>query len=279
VGLLCGLALTACYRIPRTTFPDADFSDDGGEAGSGTGGSGGTAGHGGSGTAATAGSAGNASGGTNAVGGSAGSGLGATAGGAGGGVGGRGGTNEGGTGGGGAGGMAPGCSPTCTPTQICVGTKCLSNDGESCTIASQCASNVCTPFYVDADGDGYGAGAPTGFCGTSTPIGHATQAGDCCDDSSFSVAKLIHPGADYQTSSANGACGITWDYDCSGTVETSKSNGLCASASYPPNNCITTPRNYSATVCGMNEATSTCINYQNSCQSVPGSDNGPLGCK
>ncbi len=93
-------------------------------------------------------------------------------------------------------------------------------DGQPCSLAKECASGTCTPFYVDIDGDGYGAGQATGFCGTAPPVGYSAQSGDCCDSASnLAIAKLIHPGADFQTTSAGGVCNITWDYDCSGAVE------------------------------------------------------------
>ena len=121
----------------------------------------------------------------------------------------------------GTGGSPSTCSPACSSsTQTCVGTSCLLNDGQSCSVASQCVSNKCTPFYVDQDGDGYGTGQATGFCGTSAPVGYAAQNGDCCDTATnIAVAKLIHPGAGFQTTSAGGVCNITWDYNCSGAVE------------------------------------------------------------
>ncbi len=121
----------------------------------------------------------------------------------------------------GTGGSPATCNPSCSSsTQTCVGTKCLLNDGQSCSVASQCASNACTPFYVDQDGDGYGTGQATGFCGTTPPVGYSAQTGDCCDTATnIAVAKLIHPGAGYQTTSAGGVCNITWDYNCSGAIE------------------------------------------------------------
>ena len=95
-------------------------------------------------------------------------------------------------------------------------------DGQPCSLATNCASQVCTAFYVDVDGDGYGTGQAMGFCGTAAPVGYASQSGDCCDTATnLAVAKLIHPGADFQLTSAGGVCGITWDYDCSGTIEQS----------------------------------------------------------
>ncbi len=114
---------------------------------------------------------------------------------------------------------------------------CLLGDGQSCTLPAQCASGACSPFYVDEDGDGYGTGQALGFCGTTTPIGYAVQNGDCCDDAShLAIAKLIHPGAGYQTTSAGGICNITWDYDCSGTVEVSggKLTGGCSDSDCRP---------------------------------------------
>jgi len=100
---------------------------------------------------------------------------------------------------------------------------------------AQCASATCNPFYADVDGDGYGAGQAIGFCTLTAPlIGYAAQNGDCCDDAAnIALAKLIHPGADFQTTSAGGICGgITWDYDCSGAVE--KSRQLCAGCTSLP---------------------------------------------
>ena len=119
-----------------------------------------------------------------------------------GGIGGAGGVGRaGGVGGaagiGGAAGAVVTCSPACnSATQACVAGACLLSDGQSCTLAAQCASGACSPFYVDEDGDGYGTGQALGFCGTTTPIGYAVQNGDCCDDAShLAIAKLIHPGA------------------------------------------------------------------------------------
>jgi hypothetical protein len=171
----------------------------------------------------------------------------------------------GGTGGGGTGGMpgtggaAETCNPSCdTITQICVGTKCLLDDGQMCSVASQCASNTCTPFYLDQDGDTYGTGAAVGFCGKVAPVGYAAQNGDCCDDPAHvSVAKLIHPGAGYQTMSAGGICNITWDYNCSGMIEKNTQIGGCGSdATYPT--CNNTYTDFPDTDCGMGVAVARC---------------------
>jgi hypothetical protein len=181
----------------------------------------------------------------------------------------------------GTGGTLETCSPACSSsTQTCVGTKCMLNDGQPCGVASQCVSNACTPFYVDQDGDGYGTGQAAGFCGTMPPVGYAAQTGDCCDTATnIAVAKLIHPGASYQTTSAGGVCNITWDYNCSGTVEVQPESvmGTCASsATYPT--CATDSVPFPATDCGMAIHTSACVAVSDNTCSVEG---GPatLGCR
>jgi hypothetical protein len=208
----------------------------GGASGSGdTGGSSATGGHAGNGeTGGTFGTGGVAS-----IGGATGTGGVASTGGV---TGAGGAANTGGVTG--AGGVAntggapppPTCNPTCSSaTQTCVGTTCLFKDGQPCSLPSDCASNTCTAFFLDQDGDGYGSGTAKGYCGTSTPLGYASEGGDCCDDPSYlSVAKQIHPGAGYQTTSAGGVCGITWDYDCSGTLEVDRMDAACTPGYQPP---------------------------------------------
>ncbi len=121
-------------------------------------------------------------------------------------------------------------------------------DGQPCSIASDCASGLCKGFYLDVDGDGYGAGPPVGFCGTTAPVGYASMNGDCCDNATnIAVAKLIHPGADFQTTSAGGVCGITWDYDCGGTVESNPQTYACA-GTYPA--CPSIAANWAESSCG-----------------------------
>jgi hypothetical protein len=180
----------------------------------------------------------------------------------------------------GTGGSLPTCSPACSSsTQTCVGTSCLLNDGQSCSVASQCVSNNCTPFYVDQDGDGYGTGQATGFCGTTPPVGYSAQTGDCCDTATnIAVAKLIHPGAGYQTTSAGGVCNITWDYDCSGSTDVNPAfgTGQCANGTtYPTCDSVKMP--FPSSDCGMTVHDSDCGQYNTSC-AVQG---GPqvLGCR
>jgi hypothetical protein len=235
-------------------------TDAGGQGGIGGGDDGGAtavAGAGGSALAGTAGIAGAA--GANGTGGIAGAnGTGGTAGANG--TGGTAGAN--GTGGmagvTGTGGSPPICSPACNSSgQTCVGTRCLFDDGQSCALASQCVSNTCTPFYVDQDNDGYGTGQAVGFCGTKPPVGYAAQTGDCCDTASnLAIAKLIHPNAGFQSASALGVCGITWDYDCDGTVERSFQECSDCSA-YPTCSCIFV--DFPEGDCGMTEGIGGCV--------------------
>jgi hypothetical protein len=211
-------------------------------------------------------------------------------------LGGAAGTGTAGTGGSSAGGPVGGsntagtggCASACGPTQTCVGTTCLLNDGQQCTLANQCATGTCTPFYQDVDGDGYGTGAAVGFCGTSIPVGYSAQTGDCCDNASnLALAKLIHPNADFQTASAGGVCGVTWDYNCDGTIETSLSNGGCdPGATYPT--CARIFINYPQSDCGTVQNDYACGGDTVPSTSGPGTMNicvggtnspGTLGCK
>ena len=139
------------------------------------------------------------------------------------------------------------CGISCGPTQTCVDGRCLLNDAQPCLSGAQCASGRCNPFYVDQDSDGYGTGTATGFCTiTVAPVGYASVSGDCCDTATnLAVAKLIHPGADYQTTTAGGVCNITWDFDCSGAVEKNVDSNTCSAfpqcaviaGQYPDSQC------------------------------------------
>lgn len=107
----------------------------------------------------------------------------------------------------------------CGNTMSCKTGTCLLDDGERCTIAAECASNACTGFYVDADGDGYGAeSAAVGFCGTAPPPGYATSHDDCCDV--VTDGFNLHPNQTmWFTSPSAASCGTTWDYNCDNIIE------------------------------------------------------------
>jgi hypothetical protein len=105
--------------------------------------------------------------------------------------------------------------------------------------------------------------------------------GDCCDNATnIAVAKLIHPGADFQTTSAGGVCGITWDYDCSGTVESDPQDCTDCSA-YPSCQCITGNRSESSCgTSGINEHSCVGLSQNQTCMNV-GATGGPgtIACK
>jgi hypothetical protein len=240
----------------------------GGQGGFAGGGRGGSLGGGRGGSSAGAGAA--ASGGSGG-----GSGIGGAAG-----AGGGGGIAGGGAGGGGAGGGGA-CTPACDATHACAGGRCLLAEAQPCITASQCASGACNPFYKDVDGDGYGTGQAVGFCAlTAPPIGYAAQTGDCCDDATnIALAKLIHPGADFQITSAGGICnGITWDYDCSGMFE--KAGTYCASCTDSPA-CECVVAQFADSDCGRHVAFPGCGKAATAvgilCINAGG--DGPLGCR
>jgi hypothetical protein len=297
VALLLGLAGVACYSTPQTTIPagaggagggGADGVGGGGGAGKGGaggrgggGGNGGTAvgaagaGAGGAGSGAAGAGAGGTGGGAAGAGGAGAAGQGGAAGGGRGGSAGSGGSSGGGGGGAagvgaaGTGGSAA-CTPACDATHVCTSSRCLLADAQPCVTGSQCASGACNPFYADVDGDGYGTGQAMGFCTLTTPpVGYAAQTGDCCDNApNIATAKLIHPGADFQTTSAGGVCNITWDYDCSGKVESNPKHTIDCTA-----DCASTYVDYPESACGQRNDQSGCSLIQEGpnlvCQSVP----------
>ena len=79
-------------------------------------------------------------------------------------------------------------------------------------------------WYLDDDGDGYGAGTGTIACGPLSAK-HVTKSGDCCDKD-----KSSHPGAGHGVTVNN--CG-SWDRDCDSTTSeySTKSASSCASMS------------------------------------------------
>lgn len=142
------------------------------------------------------------------------------------------------------------CGAPCLAVQTCHVGVCLLRDGQSCALPADCASGICNTFFRDEDGDGHGA--PTGtirLCTVSVPpTGYVAAGDDCCDNGgNLIVAAKIHPGADYQSVSAGGVCGINFDYDCSG-AEDPMPNQL------GPSNC-----GQVTVTCDLNAAADTCV--------------------
>ena len=92
-------------------------------------------------------------------------------------------------------------------TEMCNG---LDDDCDDATDEEGAAD--CIEYYVDADGDGYGAGTPRCLCAKSPPYSN-TSGNDCCD-----LDPSAHP---YQQAwfTVADACG-SFDYNCDGNSET-----------------------------------------------------------
>jgi len=119
-------------------------------------------------------------------------------------------------------------SPTPTPTPTC------KNDGEVCTINSDCCGNTCTTFYQDSDSDTYGNSAvSTKRCGTSYS-GYVTNNTDCNDSGTNSanvyITKTCYVDSDNddygsttsKTCTNNATCGsATWASGANGTAAAS----------------------------------------------------------
>jgi hypothetical protein len=93
--------------------------------------------------------------------------------------------------------------------------SCRLKDMQACTSDSECATGKCATFYVDTDGDGYGATGTLHLCsaaGGAAPPGYSAMTGDCCDSDPFA-----NPGQTSWFDTAD-ACD-SWDYNCDGIVE------------------------------------------------------------
>src|SRR5690606_20836007 len=99
----------------------------------------------------------------------------------------------------------------CGANSQCTGDGvCKRIDGVDCTSSAQCVSGVCTTFYRDEDGDGFGFDeSPKSVCGTTPPANHVLKPGDCCD-----IDDKANPANKSNYTTAN-ECG-SFDYDCDG---------------------------------------------------------------
>jgi len=96
------------------------------------------------------------------------------------------------------------CAPSITMTAVAAGDcsdankdinpkgieVCDGKDNDCDGIADEEGAGSCTDFYLDGDGDGYGAGTPKCLCGPTIEY-PATQAGDCDDTKSASNPKAV----------------------------------------------------------------------------------------
>jgi hypothetical protein len=102
--------------------------------------------------------------------------------------------------------------------------------------------------------------------------------GDCCDNGgNLIVAAAIHPGVDFQTVSAGGICGITWDFDCDGVIKKSVQERVgCGS----PPSCPVVYADFADSACGTIMEPGGCANEGGFCGLVAGGGvPSSLGCK
>lgn len=110
------------------------------------------------------------------------------------------------------------CGIKCDSTQVCSAGQCLLKDGNPCGTKTDCQSNACTTFYLDADGDGHGTAASAkAVCGTTPPAGYVASKDDCCDVGSDAAS--IFPGQTAFFTSQTTSCSRGWDYNCDNTAE------------------------------------------------------------
>jgi hypothetical protein len=95
--------------------------------------------------------------------------------------------------------------------------ECKVAELQPCKTNSDCATNNCVTFFVDADGDGYGTPTEAQICttlGAAPPPGYALLTGDCCD-----IDRGANPGVPASTYFGfPDACG-SYDWNCDAKVE------------------------------------------------------------
>jgi hypothetical protein len=151
------------------------------------------------------------------------------------------------------------CGATCIGS--CQSGSCAWADGQPCP-NGKCLNKGCEAFWVDMDGDGFGTGSPTNFCGAPTQSGWGNRGGnDCCDSNG-----AVQPGmSDYMANPATPfPCGTMvspWDYNCDGVIETgfAGTNGPDQDVSCgPAPACTGTPVNFPSSLCGTNSPSMNC---------------------
>lgn len=151
------------------------------------------------------------------------------------------------------------------------GIRCSAGFGECDGDPTTC--EPLTPYYVDGDGDGFGAGDKVGDACTA-PLGHSLTNDDCNDK-----VKAVHPGqTGYFTTGYVDAMGATsYDYDCSGKEDSDPSKavgGACGPPCVPGYQPSTIKRPVGAnTYCGS----TTIVVCSSSC--LTSSSQSTLGCR
>jgi hypothetical protein len=100
--------------------------------------------------------------------------------------------------------------------------RCGADNGQPCSVNSDCLSGTCRTWFRDNDGDQYGS-TTTRTCGNSPPGGFVERGGDCCDvgGGNAAVAAQVHPDQQRFFPQGQVVCPnvAALDYNCSGAVE------------------------------------------------------------
>lgn len=134
-------------------------------------------------------------------------------------------------------------------------------EAPTCSSDDDCFSGECRISFRDQDGDGFGVESnSTGRCDGTIPAGYTALSGDCCDDGGdLEIASLIHPGQTEFFDAPANICGISWDYDCSGAVQTSVPSlpqGCLNGGSAPP--CYQAQASMTENDCGVTRGAYSC---------------------
>lgn len=127
----------------------------------------------------------------------------------------------------------------CESGSLCLLGMCRAPDGQPCEVGVDCISGVCSPFYLDLDGDGYGAESSgiERVCGNAPPgFNYFPNNLDCCDQADV-LSHAADANPDFVSGSAAlgrtyGAdgCAKPFDWNCDG-VETREINTTTAPCS------------------------------------------------
>lgn len=122
----------------------------------------------------------------------------------------------------------------CNDGDQCLSGSCRSPDGASCDVGVDCISGICATFFLDIDGDGYGAQSSgmQRVCGLQPPsAGYVTNNLDCCDNATdLTLAAEANPGFSGLPSRALSipGCSRPFDWNCDGVETPSAPRGGCA---------------------------------------------------
>jgi hypothetical protein len=176
-----------------------------------------------------------------------------------------------------------GAGQSCDGESKCIRGKCRFPTGAECGSDEDCIGGICSKFYEDSDGDGFGAESTDVIfvCGEEAPGPQwVTNNEDCCDIADDpDVAAAVNPDyAGGDTIDAAGGCPEPYDWNCDGLVS---HNVLIGSACANFTSQVTCPSMVfveSSVACGEKGIMSACFWLDGSCQITTGTEL-PLACQ